>query len=317
MTSREATPNREARPINEIMAGLADAGKPLSSTSLSRLSHLNRGDLGILLVAWPQIEAARRLQIVHRLKELSEDNVELSFDNIFKACLRDSDAEVRRQAIEGLWESEDASLVTPLVNLLENDGSEKVQAAAAAALERFVILAEENKLLRDYLPLIYQTLFNTLNNPARPLEVRRRSLESLAPMSRPEVIRAINDAYGGDNARMKISAIYAMGKNCDGRWLPILLKELVSPDAEIRYEAAAALGEIGEETAVIRLIELMQDPDMAVRLVAIQSLGKTGGSVAKTCLLRQRKDRNTAVKEAADEALQELEAWENPMSFRG
>ena len=50
-----------------------------------------------------------------------------------------------------------------------------------------------------------------------------------------------------------------MGKNCDSKWLPFLLKELKSSDAEMRYEAVGALGEIGNEDIVQYLMPVAND----------------------------------------------------------
>ncbi|GAG53032.1 unnamed protein product, partial [marine sediment metagenome] len=113
-------------PIEETIADLADSDKPLLNSRLIDLSNLNPEELRIFKQAWAAIEPRRRQQIMYRLVEFSEDNPELNFDSIFKNCLKDRDAEVRSKAIEGLRESEEASLINLLVNLLEQDSSEKV-----------------------------------------------------------------------------------------------------------------------------------------------------------------------------------------------
>ncbi len=118
-------------PIDEIIASLSDPDKSLLNSSLAQLSSLSSEELKLLDEAWETIEPKRRRQIISRLAELAEDNFELNFDSIFKSRLKDTDDEVRSTAIEGLWESEETSLIEPLISLLEQDGSEKVQAAAA------------------------------------------------------------------------------------------------------------------------------------------------------------------------------------------
>ena len=85
-------------------------------------------------------------------------------------------------------------------------------------------------------------------------------------------------------------------------------------DAEIRYEAAGACGELGGEDAVPRLIELVIDSDIEVQLAAIQALGKIGGSKAKECLEQCMDNPSVAIQEAAEQSLYELE--EDPLSFR-
>jgi len=302
--------------IEKTIAALADSDQPLLNSRLIELSNLNPEELRFFEQAWAAIEPKRRRQIVHRLVELSEDNLELNFDNIFKSCLKDQDVEVRSKAIEGLWENEEASLINPLVNLLEQDSSEKVQATAATALGKFAMLAEHKKLRSCHTSKICQALLTTIDDKGKPIEVRRRALEAAAPLSLPQVRKAIMEAHQGHNSKLRISAIYAMGKNCNYSWLPLLLKELASADAEIRYEAVGACGELGEEEVVPYLIELFNDPDIDVQLAAIQALGKMGSSGVKECLEQYLNNSSEVIHQVAEQALHELETEEDPFSFR-
>jgi HEAT repeat protein len=303
-------------PVEETIANLGNYDKPLSSTRLIYLSNLNSAEMALFEQSWSVIEPKRRRQVMQQLVELAEDNFELNFDPIFRYCLKDEDNEVRSKAIEGLWESEETSLISPLIELLEQDSSEKVEAAAATALGKFTMLAELNKLRPCHASKICQTLLAVVSNENQPLEVRRRALEAVAPISIPEVTTAIFDAYHSDNPKFKASAIYAMGKNCSRSWLPILLNELDSAEDEIRYEAAGACGELGEEEAVSYLIKLINDPDTNVQMAVIRALGKIGGKDAKKQLNRCLSRSSTAIREAAAQALGELEAVEDPLSFQ-
>jgi len=302
-------------PIDETISELKNSDKPLSNVKLTELSSINSEELQLFKQVWPTIERKRRQQVVSRLVDLAEENFELDFDHIFKDCLDDPDAEVRSRAIEGLWENEEPSLINTLLNLLEHDSSEKVQAAAAAALGRFVMLAEHQKLHSSYSSKIYQTLLTTIGDSSQALEVRRRALEAIAPMGSPEVERVISEAYHNGHPEIKVSSIYAMGKHCNPAWLPILLKELANADAEIRYEAAGACGEIGEEDAVPYLTNLVEDPDLEVQLATIQALGKIGGTEAKNCLEQCLDDASEMIQQAAEQALRELNEGEEPLSF--
>jgi HEAT repeat protein len=302
-------------PIEETIAALGDSAKPLLSSRLTELSHLNAQELALLEKEWGKIEPKRRRQIIYRLVELAEDNFELDFDDIFKSCLRDEDADVQSKAIEGLWESEETSLIDPLIELLEPESPEKVQATAATALGKFALLAELEKLRPHHKTRVCRALLGVIEDSDRPLEIKRRALEAAAPLSLPQMGKAIARAYRSGVPRLKTSAIFAMGKNCDPRWLPILIKELGNDDAEIRYEAAQACGELGEKEATPYLRELTTDPDIDVQLAAIQALGKIGGPEAKDSLERCLTDASEAIQQAAEQALNELEASEDPLSF--
>jgi len=302
--------------INDIIAKLGNRNHPLLSSKLAELSNLNSEELEALKQTWAAIEPKRRRQIVYRLVDLAEDNFELNFDSIFRNCLEDQDAEVRTKAIEALWESEEASLIDPLINRLEQDTSEKVQVAAAAALGKFAMLAEHEKLRSCYTSKVCQALLAAIDEKSKPVEVRHRALEAAAPLSLPQVERAIREAYQSHNHKLKTGAIYSMGKSCNCNWLPTLLKELRSTDAEVRYEAAGACGGLGEKEAVSHLMKLIRDPDVDVRLAAIQTLGKIGGTKAKECLEQCLDNSSEAIQQAAEQALRELEIEEDLFSFR-
>ena len=302
--------------VQEVIADLGNSAQPLRNSRLVGLSNLNSAELEILEQAWASIEPQRRQQIIHRLVEMAEDNFELNFDGIFRNCLKDQDAEVRSKAIEGLWESEDASLIDPLVNLLEQDSSENVQAAAATALGKFAMLAELEKLHSRYISKICLALLGVIDDKNRVVEVRRRALEAAAPLSLLEVEKAIRKAYQSRNRDLQISAIYAMGNSGNQEWLPILLRELSSADAEIRYEAAGACGELGEGEAIPYLIGLIGDPDTEVQVATLRALGKIGGSKAKECLQQCLGNPREVIHQAAEQALYELEAEENPFTFK-
>ncbi len=302
-------------PIEELITDLANSDKPLSSSGLTELSSLSSEEVEFLSRVWASIESERRRQIIYRLVELAENNFELNFDNIFKKCLKDQDAEVRSKAIEGLWENEEASLINPLIDVLKYDSSEKVQVVAATLLGKFAMLAEHKKLRSCYTSRLGKALLSVIGDSSKPIDVRRRALESVAPLSVPQVKKAIMEAYQSHNSKLRTSAVYAMGKSCNCFWLPILLKELANADAEIRYEAAGACGELGEEDAIPYLIELISDPDTDVQLAAIQALGKIGSSEAKECLEECRNNPSEVIQEAAEQALEELKAVEDPFYF--
>ena len=303
-------------PIEETIADLGNSDKPLLNSRLAELSNLNSEELALFEQAWAAIEPKRRRQIMYRLVELAEDNFELDFDSIFKSRLKDQDAEVRSKAIEGLWESEEASLIDPLIELLEQDSSEKVQATAATALGKFAMLAELKKLRPSHKSKVCQALLTVIDDKSKPIEVKRRALEAAAPLSLPQTEKAIVKAYQSSEPKERTSALSAMGKSCNHSWLPILLKELASADAEIRYEAAGACGELGEKEAAPYLAELITDSDIDVQLAAIQALGKLGGPEAKNCLEQCLNNPSEVIQQAAEQALYEIEAGEGPLSFR-
>ena len=305
----------ELRPIAEILAEYSSS-PDRQNAKLAELSHLSREELQVYSDVWVKMETEVRRRVIGHLINLAEDNVELNFDVIFKACLEDPDARVRRQAIEGLWENEESTLISALLNILITDPDEAVRAAAASALGRFTLLGEHGKLRMTHVTRIQEHLLSVIHNAGETETVQRRALESLAPLSIPEARQAIRDAYESRNMRMKVSSLYAMGKNCDVCWLPILIQELGNQDTEIRYEAAGALGSIGEEEAVPHLINLGNDPDTEVQMAILQALGNIGGRRAKEYLQHSLNAESQAVRDAARQALSELKTSEDPLTLQ-
>ena len=303
-------------PIEEILTELVDDEKPIVNAWLVDLSHLTPEEIVLLEKTWPQIESERRRCIINLMVEMAEENPKLDYDSIFRSRLDDQDDEVRSKAIEGLWESEDSSLINVFIDILEHDRSEIVQEAAAQTMGQFALMAELDQLPVDYKSRLGQALLNIFNDETRSVEVRRRALESLSPLSLPETNPAIDRAYYSGIPKMKNSAVYAMGRTCDPTWLDILLEETGSNETEIRYEVAQACGEIGGIEAVPALAELVDDSDIEVQMATIRAMGKIGGAEAKEFLEKCLDDDNDAIAEAAQKALDELTSDEDPFSLR-
>ncbi len=307
------TPGQQAT-LAEILPHIADPGTPLSNAELGELSDLSADELKQFEAAWTGMTTERKRQILARLEELGEDNVELNFDRIYRSALYDIDDTVRKEAVEGLWENSDPSLVRPLLRLVQQDPAPEVRAAAATALGRFSLLAEHQKISAENRPRIAEALLSVIHKPGETVDVRRRALEAVAPLSLPAVVQVIWEAYRKEEPGLRISSVYAMGRNCDLLWMPTVLKEMDAEDAEMRYEAATAAGEIGEAEAVPRLVELTRDSDTEVKMAAIQALGKIGGQEAKQRLRVLLTNKSQAVREAAEQAMAEIELCEEPLS---
>ncbi|OGO48005.1 MAG: hypothetical protein A2W34_02070 [Chloroflexi bacterium RBG_16_64_32] len=300
--------------FSDYLRDLADPATHLSVAGLQQLHDLNREQVETFRSAWPQIPAERRRQVVRRLIELAEDSVDLNFDAVFFVALGDEDAAVRCDAVRGFWEYERQDLIGPLLRLLETDEEPEVRAEAALSLGRFVLLREFGSLREQHFQQVELGLRRTIEDDLEEDEVRARALESIAASGRPWVQEAILAAYQSEAPRVVVSALHAMGRSCQPRWLPVLTQELTNDDPEIRYEAALALGSLADRTAVSHLAALLDDPDLEVKQAAIAALGQIGGGEAKSMLRSVIKDSSTSVREAASAALAEADFAEDPLS---
>lgn len=295
---------------------LFDPTRPLRVARLVSLSNLAPDEVSVLEEAWSIGDVGRRRQVVRELIELAEDNVELNFDAIFCLSLADGDAEVRRSGVRGLWEYEGTDLIPALGDLLLTDSDKEVRAEAAIALGRFALKAEFGEVKAGEARIVDDALRTTIADPEQALEVKARAVEAVGARSQPWVAQVIEGAYRSDDQRLRVSAVHAMGRNCDARWLSTLAQELESEDAELRYEAAVACGSLGDESAVVSLLPLLEDDDAEVQEAAIQALGQIGGNEAKQALERCLAHSDERVRDAAVAALAEVDFEEEPLSFK-
>ena len=301
--------------LDSYLQELKDRARPLAASRLSQLSALGNGELTVFGEAWPQIDVARRRQIIRRLLDLAEDNVELDFDAVFITGLGDGDVEVRFMAVQGLWEYEGRDLISPLIGLLERDPEPSVRAQAALALGAFALRAEVQQLSAADGQRVEQALHAAIDNPAETVEVRARALEAAGARSLAWVRRSIEEAYRSPHRRLRVSAVHAMGRHCDPRWLPVLMRELASDDAEMRYEAANACASMGGEAAVPELVALLEDEDVEVQEAAVAALGEIGGEEARAALEDLREHPEARMREAAAVALELMDFNEDSLGF--
>jgi len=294
---------------------LLDASGQVEVGDFVELSDLTSEELGSFARVWFDLTLERQRWVVARLVEEAEDNADLDFAVIFKMFLKDQDEEVLEKAMEGLWEYEDRFIIPALIEILRSDKSPSVRAAAAVGLGKFPLLVQEGKLLARDGDNIQQSLMEVLKDPDQHIDVRRRSLEAVAPFNTSDINELVSTAYESSDLKLKSSSIYAMGRTGEPNWLPLLIKELDNREPTIRYETAHACGELGDEDAVPHLIQLLQDDDYQVQLAGIKALGKIGGPLAKKILLHCVKEGDALLEDAAREELQNIELLEDPMAF--
>ncbi len=302
--------------LAQIMTDLSDPSIQIRHTDLAQLSGLSRSEVMDVISAWTSIGFERRRELLERMIELAGDNIELDFTSIFRASLRDRDSSVRASAARGLWDSDDRVVIRPLVELLSKDPSTEVRAAVATTLGKFAEMGEDGKLIRRDAQRIRDALMSVIENPDEESETRRRAIEAIAPVRSERVYETIQQAYDDEDILMKQSAIYAMGRSSDSRWLTTALRETAHEEAAIRYEAAVACGYLGDDETVPYLINLLNDEDTQVQLAAARSLGNIGGDLAKRALVQAMKRGDHAIEEAAEQALASIEFEEDPLGFR-
>ena len=302
--------------LERYLRDLAEEEKPLRHSGLLNISSLTTEELPEFKAAWLLLSKERKRDILSKLLELSVDNLELDYSAVFRACLRDEDAEVRDKATRGLWECDDRGIIRPLIKLVAEDPSVKVRVTATTCLGKFAEMAQDGKLLDRDADRIREALQSAIGNEGEDQEVRRRAIEAVASFNSPEIEEIIQDAYQNGDREVKQSSIYAMGRSSNSRWLPIVLEEMHHQEAAIRFEAASACGMLGDGSTVPHLIRLIEDEDAEVQLRAVQALGAIGGTTAKRALRQCLNSGDEALEEEAQTALSNMEIDEDPLGFR-
>lgn len=281
----------------------------LAMRDLKPLSGLDHGERAAFWTAWAAITARRRAEITRAMVEIAEDNVDLDFGEALQWMLDDDDAEVRASAAEGLWESDSSRVQQRLLALLRSDPAAAVRVRAAITLSRFAYRAELDELSEADATAVREGLLAAVLDARQPLDVRRRALESAGYFANdPAIQEQIGLAYESDEQLLRESALAAMGRSMLPRWIPTITKELGSRSPALRYEAAHAIGELGEDGRALlpKLSPLLNDDDSEVAFAAIWALGQVGGESAKRVLQQISKDGDEARRQAAIEALEEL-----------
>ncbi len=307
--------NRECLTFPEALQRLEDASIPLSSGDLYALSAPTAVEARLFGRRWPKVPADRRRAVIAMLVENAEANFELDFNALFRLTMKDEDAEVRALSIEGLWEDEEVTLIAPLLQVLRHDPAEGPRSAAASSLGRFVLMADLEELEERHAKLLEAALLEVIRNPHEGLEVRRRAVESIAYLSEDCVRDIIAAAYADADERMRISAVFAMGRSADKLWSDQARKELASTNPAMRYEAVRTCGELELNEAVPVLVQLSADPDREVQAAAIAALGQIGGPRARRALERCLRSTDEIVSMAAEDALAELELGQQPLDL--
>ena len=302
--------------LDQLLAELGDDSKSLSHAGLDQLSGLSSEGIVEFKVSWHRLPTPRKYEVLAALADLSEDNLELDFTGVFRSTLSDSDDDVREKATRGLFDCDDRVSIRPLIDLVSKDPSPKVRAAAAESLGKFADLAQGGKVLERDGDRIREALLVVIGQDGQDEGVRRKAIEAVASFNSSEVEDIIRDAYQNGDAPLKQSAIYAMGRSSDSKWLGAVLDETHHADPGMRYEAATAAGQLGDESTVPHLIRLIKDDDFQVQLSAVEALGSIGGSLAKRALLQCLKMGEDVLEDAAQAALDYLELDDDPMGLR-
>jgi HEAT repeat protein len=273
----------DEKAYSRLLEALLEEDEVPSSKELTALSDIDLAHLKHFEAVWHNLPESKRRTITAILGQEANEHIELRFNRINRMALADSDAEVRRNAIDNLWESQDQRLIPIFLGALSDDPSTEVRIAAIRALGRFILLGQFNKIHSDQLISIEDEFLQIVAQQGSS-QIFCAIIEALGYSSRAEVEEIIHNAYTSNEESLCQSALIAMGRSANERWNDTILKELNSHSPKLRSEAARAAGELELRAAIAGLIDLLEDVNDDVRISSIWSLGQIGGARAREAL---------------------------------
>ncbi len=267
-----------------------------------------------------QMSKEEKISTLNRIIE-GEDYA-TNYMPVLRHFLNDEEVEVRELALTGLWDYPRPEMIDLVCDKARNDPCQQVRSKAIVTLGRYIyegdmadydfdwgameaLMREDELPEKDFLR-VKDFLLEIVEDEEQPLDSRRFAVEALSFLDQPEILDLVAEAYDHPDKRMKVSAIFAMGRNGNERWTEVIIKELDSPMQELQYEAVRAAGEAYLEEAAHKLKQLALSDDKELRLEAIWALGKTGGEGVEAFLESCAQEKDEDIREVAEAALEEM-----------
>ncbi len=295
--------------LQTALEHLVESDKDIPKNHFQYYSDLDPQSLKLFTDAWPRINPTRKLLLLDELLIHLDSETIVSYEEIGRALLNDSDGEVRARAIRLLAESDSPKLATKLVEILLNDAELAPRMEAATLLGEFILLGELEKLTESLQRKMEDALMAVIRSEDNS-SLRKRALEALSYSSRPEIAALIESAFERADPTWVASALRAMGRSHDERWNDDVAGKMLDDDPRIRFAAVEAAGELNIEDAGPILIKMLEDEeeDDDVVAAAIWSLSQIGGDDARIYLLNlieNTEDENLT--EFLEDALENLD----------
>jgi len=285
-------------------------GLDITEQVAESLSGLDGDQLERFRELWRRLGSDERASLLSRLGEASEENLVLDFAPIFHLGLDDPDPTVRELCYQLSASDAPQELLEQYLRAAVAESDPDVRIAALEGLGYYTLTAQVDDWPADVQNRMETALVGVLHLPGADQDTRRAALLSLSFLTTPRSETEIRQAYLQPD--LGEAAIEAMGRNCQDIWIPDLYHELEDDDAVRRQLAAAALGELAEQSSVERLLPHLRDRDEEVQLAVIKALGEIGGTDAKLALGDLLSSRDRAVRDAARDAMEVLLAEDDP-----
>ncbi|MFH1086678.1 MAG: HEAT repeat domain-containing protein [Chloroflexota bacterium] len=291
--------------LERTLASLGLDQTPITRNLLTMFNGLSRFESRCFVAAFNRLSSVRQQALLDAMEAYATQSFEADLVAIYRELLNHPDPAVRGRAVVGLWEDDNVRVLDALMRMLTHDPDVAVRAKVATALGSFVFQAECEELDESRATALRRGLETTVANENEDLEVRRHAVEALGFINDDEVRRIIADAYAHDDERMRVSALFAMGRSADECWTETVLTELGSMSPAVLWEAVRASGEIQIEQAVPPLAELLAESNVEMQKEIAWALGKIGTRAAVRVIETLLESDNEGRRKVAEDALEE------------
>lgn len=264
--------------INDVIENLKNEKVPLKTEFLRTFSDITADDLDLIKSVWAHLSTDRKINLLQHLLALMESDTLISCDEFSIYALEDEDPQVKSHAISLLWENSDLKLIPTFLDLLTNNTNPVVNAAAAIALGKFILLGELEEIPSETAMAVRNALLVKYESTANDF-TKQKALESLGYIVGEKVNAMIKNAIKNPTKSWQLSALVAIARSANEDWDKDVVKKLNDTDQDILIEAIKAAGELEITSAKERIIEILDEfsSDEEAHLQAILALSKIGG----------------------------------------
>ncbi|MDH3511974.1 MAG: HEAT repeat domain-containing protein [Gammaproteobacteria bacterium] len=244
--------------VPDLLSRLEGKDPAIRVHIVSVLSRFNRPDVARALES--QLSDSHKVVRQAALIALGGMDGERDVGRICK-LLTDPDMEVQNRAVDLLVKSRHPNTMMHLVDVLK-DESEYARRSAVEVLNEIA----DPSTIRHLLMAIEDDDW----------WVRSRASDALATIGGKKVMDAVLELIRDENENIRRSAIEILNQTKDERAVRHLIEAVRDDDWWVRERAADALGEIGDREAVPALFTMLEGDARSVP-AAIRALGRLGG----------------------------------------
>lgn len=258
-------------------------GDGLAPQDVLGFANMTLKNIHQLRAVWSGLPTETRLTLADLVLTVSTENAFTDFGRFFQVLLDDPSDDIKLIGARGAVQSEETSLIAPLVALAESAAATELREAAIRGLVQSVIALEFAGTTIDRQDTArLQRLKTWAADASWPASVRAAALETWSYYSLDvDTEDLIEDFVRSENDILQLGAMRAMIQAGAGHFTRFLEQQLQSHDVDRREAAAYAMG-MSDDEAVVPMLTLLarEDTEPTVREAAYVALGNLGSKPA-------------------------------------